>query len=300
MPAISVTGSSSPAPPGVLECFVRPRGTKPPLPQPWIGRVSATLLLNVINIVWFHVVAFPLYPFWLSFGSFMLVCQLTMIMDGLVSNSFGRNITNLRKAGYSDTVTLAFLEFNLFSSQLIGYFFMTVVITDSRVFTWDYVRERLVDDSGLLLGALVINLAISDVLFTVAHRALHTHPRLVPHHVFHHCSTNSSWNTNLLFHPVDLALEFAGPAGGLLFMHYTVWQQDPLVLVVTYIIFQLWYAFDHDEGLKLYHTLHHRACNHLYSVYTPFKASNGALTNILRTHMKEKHNIDIVKGGQPD
>lgn len=127
---------------------------------------------------------------------------------------------------------------------------------------------------GLVGGSLILkvafNLLLAEVLFSTAHCIMHTNPTLMELHVLHHCSTFSSWNTNLLFHPIDLAL---GPALGLLGMHYLVWNKDELALLVTYLIFQLWYAYDHDEMLGLYHTVHHARCNSLYAIYCNVKGS---------------------------
>jgi sterol desaturase/sphingolipid hydroxylase (fatty acid hydroxylase superfamily) len=114
---------------------------------------------------------------------------------------------------------------------------------------------------------------------------MHTHPAFVKLHIFHHCSVKPSFNSNLLFHPIDLAIEFAGPALSLLAMHMFVWK-DEGVLLYTFIIFQLWYAFDHDEHLNLFHVEHHTKCDSLYVIYSNFKDSGK--DNLLKHYMVEK------------
>lgn len=286
------------APPGILQCFVRPSQAKPPVPQFWLGPISLTLVWDTAIIVVSHLYAFPHLPFMVSFFSYILIAIGTLVLDALVSNSFGRNVENLRHAGFSDSITVTFMLSNLITSQLIGYVLMVFVVNDANVFTWKYLMDRMTEtpsSTAYILTAVGVNLAITEVLFAAAHRLLHEHPAFYPFHVFHHCSVYSSWNTNTLFHPVDLALEFGGPAISLLLMHFQVWNEDPLILVITYIAFQLWYAYDHAEGLNLYHVYHHRTCNHLYAIYSPFKSTKGALKNKLQHHMRKTYGIKIGK-----
>jgi sterol desaturase/sphingolipid hydroxylase (fatty acid hydroxylase superfamily) len=275
------------AQPGILEPFVR--DTPPPIKQPFfLGRLSASLTLQTFNILIFHLYFFQKYSFHVAFWLYMLTAQFMLLLDAVVSNSFGNNVRNLRKAGYSDTITLFFMQANLVSSQLIGYVICCFIVTDPATYTWQCLVDRLAgtDTAPQLLLALATNLVLSDVLFTASHSLLHKVPALLRLHVFHHCSTQSSWNTNLLFHPLDLAMEFAGPAGVLLWMHYYVWEQDQLVLLVTYMVFQVWYAWDHDEHLQFWHVYHHSICGSVYSIYTPFAGNPGK--NQLKRYMEEK------------
>jgi sterol desaturase/sphingolipid hydroxylase (fatty acid hydroxylase superfamily) len=272
--------------PGILEPFVR--DTPPPVMQFFWGRLSSSIILQTFNTIVFHLYFFQKYSFPVSFGVYMLTCQLMLLLDAVVSNSFGNNVRNLRKAGYTDTVTLFFMEVNLVSSQLIGYVICIFVVTDPATYTWQCLADRLVktDTAVGLILAVTVNLALSDILFTAGHSLLHKVPAMLPLHVFHHCSTYSSWNTNLLFHPLDLSMEFAGPAGGLLWMHYCVWEQDQLILLTTYLIFQIWYALDHDEHLNFWHVQHHNTCSSAYTIYTPLAGNPGK--NQLRQYMHEK------------
>lgn len=104
-------------------------------------------------------------------------------------------------------------------------------------------------------------------------------------HVFHHCSTRPTFNTNLLFHPLDLAIEFTAPALSLFLMHWHVWRDD-FVLLYSYILFQFWYAYDHDEHIRAYHVQHHADCDSLYAIYCNWRGVPAK--NLLRNHMRRE------------
>jgi sterol desaturase/sphingolipid hydroxylase (fatty acid hydroxylase superfamily) len=125
-------------------------------------------------------------------------------------------------------------------------------------------------------------MTIAELGFSFGHWCMHTFEPLMKFHVMHHCCTYASWSTNLLFDPLDLTIEFAGPACGLLGMHFFVWQ-DQTALMLTYLVFQVWYAWDHDEDLKLFHYTHHVNCDSLYAIYTNFKGNPK--NNILKKKM---------------
>ena len=118
------------------------RDMPPPLRNPRIlGRISLNLICATLNILISHCYAWPRYGF-LSFIVYVAVAHIFLIMDTLTSNSFGQNVRNLRKAGYRDAKVLAIMEFNLVSSQLIGYFIIMFVVADPSVYTLDYVVSR--------------------------------------------------------------------------------------------------------------------------------------------------------------
>lgn len=267
----------------VFDFAIRPQGTKPPLSHLFLvgGRLSSLLLYNTMLVLTFYLHFFRAYGM-AAFGVYIFLFQINTVLDGLVSNSFGQNIELLRKAGYSDVHILAFQEFNRVSSQLIAYFLVNYVVTDDKVYTLEHFLETF---NPATVGKILVNLAITEFLFRCGHCLLHTHPTLMKLHVFHHCSVNPTWNTNLLFHPVDLAIEFSGPAASLLAMHYFAWN-DQAVLLYTFIIFQLWYAYDHDEDLQLFHVKHHTYCDSLYVIYSSIREDPSK--NILKQYMTEK------------
>ncbi len=96
---------------------------------------------------------------------------------------------------------------------------------------------------------VVVLVTLTEVTFTAGHSLLHTVPSMADLHVFHHCCTSSSFLTNLLFHPLDIHVEFGGGAVVIYGAHFLVFQ-DPLLLMVTYSVFQIWYMWDHDEALQ--------------------------------------------------
>ena len=270
----------------ILDFAVRPDNEPPPY-QHWFilgGRLSSHIVLMSAVITVFHVYCFREWNFAWGFCFYIFVLQfIGLYADAVVSNSFGKNIQNLRRAGFTDAWILGVMEFNTVGSQLLGYLIMTVIVDDPNVCTWAYVQEHA---NWSLLGKVVVNLLVAEVLFGLGHGLMHTNESLMKLHVMHHCSTVPSWNTNTLFHPIDLAIEFGGPATGLLALHYTLWQQDQLALAVTYVIFQLWYAYDHDENLGLYHIRHHTHCDSLYVIYSNVKSN--AKHNKLKGYMKDQ------------
>ena len=128
-----------------------------------------------------------------------------------------------------------------------------------------------------LVMKVASNLALAEILFAS------TNPTLMKN--FMSCITVRPFLhgiQNLLFHPFDLSIEFTSPALSLLGMHFCVWQ-DQLALL---IIFQLWYAYDHDETMCLFYVQHHNACDSLYAIYSKTRASTQK--NLLKHHMKDK------------
>ena len=207
-----------------------------------------------------------------GFALHLAVSVASTAADGAVSNSFGANVRWLRANGYSDAVTAATMLANLVASQALGFLVVAAVCTDALD-----VGTLARMASLPVLAKVAVNMAMGEVTFTLAHRALHR--RLAGLHRMHHCCKRASWSTNLIFHPVDLALEFAGPVGCLLAAHYVLWDQDQTVLLLSYLILQVWYGLDHDEYLKLYHHTHHLAVDSVYTIYCKFK-DDGSLDRV--------------------
>jgi len=249
---------------------------------------SCRLLIHTFLIVVFYTHYFRVNKLW-GFVTFLVIDIFLCAMDGLVSNGFGHNIKTIRKAGYSDVTILFFMEFNRLASQLIAYFLVNYVATDDRVYTFQCLLGHL---DVRTISKVAINLALSEVLFTFGHSLMHKNASLMKLHIFHHCCTQPTWNTNLLFHPLDLTIEFTAPALGLFAMHFFLWN-DEAVLVYTYIIFQLWYAFDHDEDMQSYHTQHHIHCDSLYVIYCNLRGAPAK--NLLKQYMNDQ----CLLGKQP-
>jgi sterol desaturase/sphingolipid hydroxylase (fatty acid hydroxylase superfamily) len=273
----------------ILDVFVRPEGSKPPLAEPFVlfNRISFTLLLNTSVVLAFYLHLFRQYKL-AAFAVYWIIGLGTSVLDGLVSNSFGKNIQRIRQAlGYSDVTILAIMEFNRFASQMLGYVVVNYVASDDEIYSFEYLSRHW---NVKVAGAIATNFLLTEILFCLGHWPMHTVPYLMSLHVLHHCSVHSTWNTNLLFHPIDLAIEFAGPALGLLAMHRFVWQ-DQATLLCTYVLFQLIYAFEHDETMQLHHARYHHAnCDSLYVIYSNFRANPAK--NALRDHMQRRGMLD--------
>jgi hypothetical protein len=267
-----------------LNRFVRPDGAKPPVSQlfVWCGRISSFQVLNTSILLSFYLYFLHEYgtP---GFIIFLLIGNAMTVLDGLVSNGFGRNVQRLRKAGYSDATILFFMEYNRISSQFLMYTVLTKLVP-REYYSWQYILHHVHWDTILKIA---INFLQAELLFWLGHMLLHTNSSSswMHFHVFHHCCVDSTWNTNLLFHPVDLAIEFTGPALGILALHRYCWNEDPMVLWISFLGFQLWYAYEHDEHLKLPHVQHHAECNSVYVIYS--KLRNHPRHNHLKRYMQE-------------
>ena len=113
---------------------------------------------------------------------------------------------------------------------------------------------------------VLINMIITEVIFTLSHMLLHYSYVGAKLHLMHHCCKQASWSTNLIFHPLDMAAEFSGPVLSVLLMHHYVWQNNA-TLILTVLIVHLWYALDHSATLNLPHTKHHTHINTLFTIY---------------------------------
>jgi sterol desaturase/sphingolipid hydroxylase (fatty acid hydroxylase superfamily) len=266
----------------LLDFSVRPQGAKPPLSQPFVlgDRISFLLLAHTMTILIFYLHFFRAYGL-PAFALYIAIENCWCMLETMMSNRYGRCIENIRKAGYTDTTILFYQEFNRIASQALAFILVNFITTDEYIYTWDYLTKSF----GLSqVAKIAVNLTVTEILFFAGHRLMHTHPAFIKLHVFHHCSVEPSFNTNLLFHPIDLAIEFAAPALSLLVLHFGIWH-DEGVLLYTYVLFQLWYAYDHDENLSLYHTQHHKKCDSLYVIYSNIKDSGK--DNILKQYMVE-------------
>ena len=103
-----------------------------------------------------------------------------------------------------------------------------------------------------------------ELAFTYAHRALHS--SLPTIHLLHHVCRHCSFTTNLLFHPLDLAIEFGGPIAVCIASHVCLFHDTP-ALFGSICVMTAWYAMDHDEWARLPHWSHHKAIDSVYTAY---------------------------------
>jgi hypothetical protein len=253
---------------GVLSCFVRDDRITPPLVLVLGPLVGWPLVVIGVGL------SFASFLMWLTpafawpWGILlhMGLASFLLAMDGMWSNALGRNIELIRTHGYTDAAILSIMLFNWCSSQALVIYI---------VLTYCYAEEpdalTLLASSDLAVWAwrafaLLINLGLTELTFFVAHRELHQNATLAPFHVIHHCCLRSSSTANLLFHPVDLSLEFSGPVLMLGLSHAFLFQ-DRAILLISIFTVQLWYAVDHDETVKLPHFFHHRTVNNNFAIY---------------------------------
>lgn len=177
---------------------------------------------------------------------------LSTVIDYLCFPYLQENLHLLKKHGYSAPLVWSTMLFNLVvTNALVGsiYYYTSV-----EEVSW-YVPLKI-----------FINLWITEFLFTFAHMCLHHTVWGARIHLMHHCCKQPSWSTNLIFHPLDLAIEFSGPALSILLMHHYVWNDDATLMLST-VIMHLWYALDHSATLRLPHAKHHAHIDSLYSIY---------------------------------
>lgn len=255
---------------------------KKPLPLEHIAgfflfpRISLMFVVNTLEVLFAYLYLMRVHGV-TGFLIYMVLFHLTALVDVLGDRSVGKNLLELRRRGFSDLQTFLTWEGNLVSSQMFAFVIVRFICVDAAVYSLSnfFLSPRWLLHTG-------VNLVLSEALFTFSHYLLHTWHVLTPLHVMHHCCVHPSWTTNLIFHPLDLALEFSGPVTALIGMHFFVWQ-DQFSLLVSFVVLQLWYAYDHDNGINLYHVDHHRQINSLYAIYINIKGDPKK--NILRDQM---------------
>ena len=225
------------------------RDVKTPAPLRAYAGLPFTLYIGLMLLISVY--------FWLPLGFpglLLHVCfsALNMLLDCLVSNSPSHNARCLRANGFSDAAVLRTVLLNLLSSSLTAFLVVQHAVSLSPALASPrLLLAHLAQRPLASLAAVLLDLALAELAFALAHRLLHERPLLAGLHVMHHCCRRSSFSTNLVFHPLDLAMEFSGPVAVLLLTHWLLWQ-DAAVLWLSFIILQVWYALDHDEGLRLY------------------------------------------------
>ena len=257
---------------GLFDSVVRSRDEAPPLKNPIVFHFGPNSRLSLLCLVSNTEVFLSIYAIMYHFGLAGYLFHVTLlaallVLDPLSSNAFGRNVENSRKCGYSDTWTLAVMTINMLGSQAISWLFVYLsALDDPSAFSpSSFIPGLFLSPCRLFIVAS--NMAIAELGFTLGHSLMHTGGETLQRlHVFHHSHTQATACTNLCFHPIDLAIEFALPAVGILVSHFLLWR-DGTALLATYIVFQLWYALDHDLNLGLAHLRHHARCDSLYAIY---------------------------------
>ena len=202
------------------------------------------------------VVGIPLHVYYhgvYGWCAMFVLGYLSVILDYYLFPHFKNNLITLKQHGYGVGMVWFTMLFNLFaSSALVGIIYAYCVL-DEQPSTWVPLK-------------IIVNMIVGEFFFTSSHMWLHyskTGSRL---HLMHHCCKQASWSTNLIFHPIDIVVEFSGPVLSAVALHFFVWKDD-WTLFITIGILHLWYALDHSALLKLPHIDHHTYCDTMFSIY---------------------------------
>mmetsp|Transcript_4947 Transcript_4947/g.7500 ORF Transcript_4947/g.7500 Transcript_4947/m.7500 type:complete len:251 (-) Transcript_4947:157-909(-) len=183
----------------------------------------------------------------------LMASNLTVGLDFILSPTPWENVARIaREYNVSPFAIYALMAVNMLCANLlivgILVFFGGINVTPPSVFhTMEMLR---------LVGSLVLYWTLSEVTFTAGHMWLHCTKMGRRIHNMHHLARNPSWSTNLLFHPIDLVVEFGGPFITMPLMHY-YFIQDPFAFRIAILSLYIWYAANHSENLGLSHTTHH-------------------------------------------
>lgn len=177
---------------------------------------------------------------------------VSAIVDYICFPHLKHNFILLERNGFNQSYVWKIMLINLLlTNALVGVIYYYVSFDSFYWYTPVYV---------------CINMVITELLFTCSHMLLHYTTVGASLHVMHHCCKQASWSTNLIFHPVDMAIEFSGPVLSVICMHIYIWQHNTTFLL-TVLLVHVWYALDHSALLKLPHTKHHSHVNTLYTIY---------------------------------
>ena len=212
------------------------------------------ILFEIFTI--FVVVGIPLGVYYFGFYGWcamFVMGYLSVILDYHLFPHMKKNLITLKQHGYSEVKVWCTMLFNLLASNALAGIVYAYCVLDGPITIWVPI-------------GVAVNMLVGELFFTSAHMWLHystTGSRL---HLMHHCCKEASWSTNLIFHPIDLVVEFSGPASSAIVMHFLLWKDD-WTLFITIIILHLWYALDHSALLNLPHIEHHTYCDTMFSIY---------------------------------
>lgn len=212
-----------------------------------------------------------------------LVGYLIVMIDWYAFPHCKKNMATLKEQGWSTSWQVwLIMFFNLIASNgLVGLIYDHCLSSTQHQYTFT-IRT---------IWQVITNMAITEIFFTSAHTWLHCTEVGSKLHHMHHCCTEPSWSTNLIFHPLDLVVEFSGPVTSIILMHVFVWQNTDTLLTST-LVLHLWYALDHSANLKLPHTKHHTYFNSVYSIYVNWKFGSYSKRDKVRACMM-KHKSSI-------
>jgi len=189
----------------------------------------------------------------------IIICGLSIYIDWCISPTFQTNMHRLSKHGFNTSAIFAVMAGNLIATNVL-------VVFVKEQYCPGVLLSPLSVDRLRIVGIVLVNMALAEIAFTLSHMLLHRTHQGARWHLMHHCCRPSSWSTNLIFHPIDMAIEFSGPVIVLLLSHIFVFR-NPTALLTSVQVLHLWYAIDHSENLKLPHYTHHMRIDAMYSIY---------------------------------
>lgn len=179
---------------------------------------------------------------------------LSTYIDYVCYPHFKKNMQTLKEHGWKPWQVWSIMLFNLcVTNALVGAIYA-------------YCQTTKMEFTSKTALQLLINMSMTEILFTSAHAMLHYTKYGSKIHEMHHCCIDASWSTNLVFHPLDMTAEFSGPVISIILMHIFVWQ-NTATLFSSALVLHLWYALDHSANLKLPHTKHHSQLNTVFTIY---------------------------------
>eukprot|EP01127_Copromyxa_protea_P008552 TRINITY_DN1964_c0_g1_i5.p1 TRINITY_DN1964_c0_g1~~TRINITY_DN1964_c0_g1_i5.p1 ORF type:complete len:233 (+),score=9.16 TRINITY_DN1964_c0_g1_i5:234-932(+) len=180
----------------------------------------------VVHLLWgaFHVHQTG----WIGYLRTLIINICLHVLDYLTSTATSENLDTMERSGIPRYWALVIAAFNLATGTLLP-----AIVT---IYFVGPVEYRF--DLSLVLTVL-FSLAIADITFYCFHMYLH---RNLPHlHLMHHCCKRTSYTTNAFFHPLDLIMEFSGPALSLIILVRYVFR-DPFALLVGLAVLPTWYV----------------------------------------------------------
>ena len=166
------------------------------------------------------------------------------------------NLKTLAANGYSS----GYVNFTILSQGILS----TLLVAGVKdVFAGRWSQGDFPPWDPFSLVVVLFNLILAEAAFTVGHSLLHLSPTLAHFHVMHHACVEPTITTNLIFHPIDLSIEIGGAVTAVILSHLFIFA-DPMGLSMSLLVIHLWYAYDHDPNLNLYHIQHHRYIDSVY------------------------------------
>ncbi|KDO19198.1 hypothetical protein SPRG_15641 [Saprolegnia parasitica CBS 223.65] len=240
---------------GPFDCIIRSPDTPGPLAflngLPYFAMAQMLFAFN----------AFILINWYGSIGAIIgsILAVGSAVVDGFASNSFGENVRTLRHNGFSDWTVLSAMAFAIVLGEV-----MNVVVIQNLAPAGSL--EALFSPSTYTrytLFGITTNIAIVEVLFYVGHMFLHeAWPEI---HVMHHCT-------------------LGGPGAIVIVNHFLLWEQDPTILLVTFLFVTWAYSIIHHEWYAGDHVKHHARIDSVYTVYV--KHHGDARKNLLKGHIR--------------